>query len=789
MGRYSKNKDVLKQPEEYLPANITMLAACHELEKTMDCGNIKKKVGLRAWERGVDCKKGGALTSCLLKRLYAHHDQLEELGKRKAPNLTYPGLLKDLRLMVKDAGLKHIPQMTSSRPIQDDTKFRIIPKHFNDKKNKRKALIIGINYKGQQWEIPGCQNDCINVMKYLRDFQGFRSGEFTLLLDDGKYNAPTKRNLLLSIHRFALSLEPGDVGYVHFSGHGITTPGKHGCAMVPVDYVGSGNGEIPDNELFRLLLLPLKKGVNLTVVMDCCHSGSLLDLPFDYEKGGPDFVHSRYVEMERRRIQGLQAAQLPSKDLEEMLLITPKTWKERSLGENDDNVEQCRPRSFSLDRNKRTSSSSLRLSSFRFPPRKQNSTSSNDDQDSSERTSSVLSRASSFGFPSRKETTGSKKESRRLILRSSSFSFPSRKQISASCDDDRDSTTTSNRREMQWRAEKAKEMRDTFLKKGGGSHIEHHGVYDKVEDKQKEKLPLRARSFILSRSAKAPEEKKKAAKKRCKSAGPSKKNNAKKPNEKTEPIKRKKTSKKKSTSTEPSKSNARGRSKTRGRSKSKDKNSSNTPRRSKSLCLDSSTKTKTKGPKSTMSLCSSSASKKSLKKPKSSNSLGSTLSPAMKSPIQTKSSVNSSPKYDNPPFKSPLRRGKKKDILSAQSEHGTTSTSRPLANNTLSSVPETPRKHKSGSFSSSTPLKHKPRSLSVSTPLKQKAGSFIVSTPLKHKPGTLSSTTPKKHKPGERTGNPEHQSYPPFHAYSTEAQTRNSVEAHSQKSTHPKRFA
>merc|ERR1719197_1807508 len=35
-----------------------------------------------------------------------------------------------------------------------------------------------------------------------------------------------------------------------------------------------------DDDLRRLLVLPLPKGVRLTVIMDCCHSGTAMDLPY-----------------------------------------------------------------------------------------------------------------------------------------------------------------------------------------------------------------------------------------------------------------------------------------------------------------------------------------------------------------------------------------------------------------------------------------------------------------------------------------------------------------------------
>lgn len=48
--------------------------------------------------------------------------------------------------------------------------------------------------------------------------------------------------------------------------------------ICPVDF--ERVGQITDNELFDVLVMPLQSGVRLTAVMDCCHSGTGLDLPF-----------------------------------------------------------------------------------------------------------------------------------------------------------------------------------------------------------------------------------------------------------------------------------------------------------------------------------------------------------------------------------------------------------------------------------------------------------------------------------------------------------------------------
>lgn len=54
--------------------------------------------------------------------------------------------------------------------------------------------------------------------------------------------------------------------------------------LVPLDYQQSG--QIRDDDLFKTLVGGFKEGVTVTFVMDCCHSGSVLDLPFQFAADG-----------------------------------------------------------------------------------------------------------------------------------------------------------------------------------------------------------------------------------------------------------------------------------------------------------------------------------------------------------------------------------------------------------------------------------------------------------------------------------------------------------------------
>jgi hypothetical protein len=49
---------------------------------------------------------------------------------------------------------------------------------------------------------------------------------------------------------------------------------------VPVDY--STQGQIRDDDLYTNLVCALGSGVTLVALMDCCHSATVLDLPYKY---------------------------------------------------------------------------------------------------------------------------------------------------------------------------------------------------------------------------------------------------------------------------------------------------------------------------------------------------------------------------------------------------------------------------------------------------------------------------------------------------------------------------
>lgn len=166
---------------------------------------------------------------------------------------------------------------------------------------RMRSVIIGINYIGQQGELRGCINDAIRVKNWLpyNDFPNDKNchqqhvltdePEGSYANDDWVFHAqPTKEQIMKSLAWLVDGAKSGDSLFFHFSGHGVRVPDTSGDeesgydeSIVPLDY--RTTGVILDDTLNAILVKDLPHGVRLTAIMDCCHSGSALDLPYTFE--------------------------------------------------------------------------------------------------------------------------------------------------------------------------------------------------------------------------------------------------------------------------------------------------------------------------------------------------------------------------------------------------------------------------------------------------------------------------------------------------------------------------
>jgi Caspase domain len=155
-----------------------------------------------------------------------------------------------------------------------------------------RAVLIGIDDYSHK-PLRGCVNDIDQIERILRDRLKVPSERITRFAAPSPGAGPRKHSPSLKptcdeirkfLNRLAGEVEPDDLVFLYYSGHGSQVMTKLNRrwiareALVPMDY---WNGDEPqrhrllyDFELNDLLARIAKRAGDLTVVLDCCHSAS-----------------------------------------------------------------------------------------------------------------------------------------------------------------------------------------------------------------------------------------------------------------------------------------------------------------------------------------------------------------------------------------------------------------------------------------------------------------------------------------------------------------------------------
>lgn len=143
------------------------------------------------------------------------------------------------------------------------------------------ALLVGINYKGSSYQLNGCINDVLNVKGLLENNYGYTN---IVVLTDDTNKKPTKQNIINEFTNMLKNSISGDCLFFHYSGHGSYTFDQSGDekdrrdeTIVTIDYL-----DITDDEFRSILIKNLKPGVKLFALFDSCHSGTVMDLRYNY---------------------------------------------------------------------------------------------------------------------------------------------------------------------------------------------------------------------------------------------------------------------------------------------------------------------------------------------------------------------------------------------------------------------------------------------------------------------------------------------------------------------------
>ena len=272
-------------------------------------------------------KSGGACTTALLQVLYNDEEDVQV-------DLSWVETLNAMHEKIQEIGLPQVPQLSSSRMIDLEETMQIVPDGYEGTK---RALLIGINYTGEANALTSCHNDVRNIKDFLMKVHGFQRDEMLILMDDGKHHEPTKKMIMDGFRRLTEISEPGDVVFVQFSGTYSTSRLSHTSYIIPfilyciggwksagasqkiqihytshavslhltLSFTGHGgqivdvsgdeddgfdeilipgdykeSGQIVDDEIYEEFVTKMGPGVAVTALIDCCHSGTAMDLPY-----------------------------------------------------------------------------------------------------------------------------------------------------------------------------------------------------------------------------------------------------------------------------------------------------------------------------------------------------------------------------------------------------------------------------------------------------------------------------------------------------------------------------
>jgi hypothetical protein len=289
----------LEQMKQAIPAKFVMISGSEDVQTSADVFNV----GTFELPNPAG-KAGGACTSTLLKVLNEHN----------GPPLSWIDLLHKMRAVLRQKGFDQVPQLSSSRMLDVNDRFEIVPQETKSMGGVKRAILIGINYvgtscysyvamelpcgyrhsswvcvcvycvltlfflilfvlyQGQQGQLSGCHNDVNNIKRYLIQHEGFLEKDMLILMDNNQNHAPTKKNIMDAFARITQYSKAGDCVFIHYSGHGGRVKDLDGDeddgydeTLIPVDFRSAG--QIVDDDIYKLVVKIMPADVNVTVLV------------------------------------------------------------------------------------------------------------------------------------------------------------------------------------------------------------------------------------------------------------------------------------------------------------------------------------------------------------------------------------------------------------------------------------------------------------------------------------------------------------------------------------------
>ena len=133
-------------------------------------------------------------------------------------------------------------------------------------------------------DLDGCINDARSIHSIITSRFQFKTEKVDTLYNDAATRVGIEKEMLALLDKS----NPNDIAFIYYAGHGSRVPNslseevdKIDESMVPSDTWKPGVEDLRDKQLAGIYNKFIDKGVKLTVIMDCCHSGSLSRGPND----------------------------------------------------------------------------------------------------------------------------------------------------------------------------------------------------------------------------------------------------------------------------------------------------------------------------------------------------------------------------------------------------------------------------------------------------------------------------------------------------------------------------
>lgn len=138
----------------------------------------------------------------------------------------------------------------------------------------KRALLVGINYINTPNQLNGCVNDVYCVKESLE-----KRGFHVETLTDSQ---ATRQEILLGLMRLVTS--DATTLFFHYSGHGASVPDDDGDEVDKIDEcLCPVDGTLIRDDALRGVLCSLQPNQKLFCLLDCCHSGTGMDLKYTYD--------------------------------------------------------------------------------------------------------------------------------------------------------------------------------------------------------------------------------------------------------------------------------------------------------------------------------------------------------------------------------------------------------------------------------------------------------------------------------------------------------------------------